>query len=174
MKKIALIGAALVVVALAVAPGASSSEAPRVLEFDTMAAVRGPYVGSSNPIRGVNGGGLPWRIERGEGELRADGRLEVRVEGLVLASAGSVPPELRGRNPVANFRAVVSCESIVDGSAQTVNRTTGQFPATPDGDAAIVTTIQLPRACFAPVVFVTSPSGAWFAVTGKAAGRGVG
>ena len=167
MKKIALIGAGLVVVVLALAPGATSSEAPRVLGFDTMAAVRGPYVGTANPIRGVSGGGLPWRIERGEGELRSDGRLEVRVEGLVLASAASVPPELRGTNPVPNFRAVVSCESIVDGAAQTVNRTTGEFPATADGDAQIVTTIRLPRACFAPIVFVTSPSGAWFAVTGR-------
>jgi hypothetical protein len=167
MKKIGSIGAALVVGVIALASGASSSEAPRVLEFDTMAAVRGPYVGTANPIRGVNGGGLPWQIERGEGELRSDGRLEVRVEGLVLREAAPVPPALRGTNPVATFRAVVSCESIVDGAAQTVNRTTREFPATSDGDATIVATIAIPRPCFAPVVFVTSPSGAWFAVTGR-------
>lgn len=166
MKKIALIGAALVVVLVAQASGAGSSEAPRVLEFDTIAAVRGPYVGTANPIRGVSGGGLPWQIERGEGELRTDGRLEVRVEGLVLRAAAPVPPELRGTNPVANFRAIVSCESIVDGAAQTVNRSTRLFPATPDGDSTIVATIAIPRPCFAPIVFVASPGGAWFAVTG--------
>ena len=166
MKRIGLVGVALVVAMLAVASGASSSEAPRVLEFDTMGAVRGPYVGTANPIRGVSGGGLPWRIERSEGELRADGRLEVRVEGLVLRAVAPVPPELRGTNPVASFRALVSCESIVDGAAQTVNLTTRQFPATSDGDATIVATIAIPRPCFAPVVFVTSPTGAWFAVTG--------
>jgi hypothetical protein len=166
MKKIALIGAVLAVAVLAQASGAGSSEAPRVIEFDTMAAVRGPYVGAANPIRGVPGGGLPWQIERGEGELRTDGRLEVRVEGLVLREAPPVPPELRGTNPVANFRAVVSCESIVEGAAQTVNRSTRLFAATRDGDSTIVATIAIPRPCFAPVVFVTSPGGAWFAVTG--------
>ncbi|HEX5936940.1 MAG TPA: hypothetical protein VFZ75_04500 [Actinomycetota bacterium] len=167
MKRIGLIATVLGLVVLALAQGAQSSEAPRVLEFDTMAAVRGPYVGTANPIRGVPGGGLPWQIDRGEGGLRRDGRLEVRVEGLVLKEAAPVPPELQGTNPVANFRAIVSCESIVDGAAQTVNRTTRQFPATPDGDARIVATIEIPRPCFAPIVFVTSPTGAWFAVTGR-------
>jgi hypothetical protein len=167
MKKVALIGAVLAIAVVTQATGAGSAEAPRVLEFDTMAAVRGPYVGTANPIRGLNGGGLPWQIERGEGELRTDGQLEVRVEGLVLLDAVPVPPSLRGTNPVSNFRAVVSCESVVEGQAQTVNRSTRQFPATPQGDSTIRAIVAIPRPCFAPVVFVTSPSGAWFAVTGR-------
>lgn len=42
---------------------ASPSWGDSILEFDTMVGVSGPFVGSSNPIRGINGGGLPWDIE---------------------------------------------------------------------------------------------------------------
>ena len=55
-----------------------------MLELDTMVVVSGPFVGSANPIRGVNGGGLPWEIAEGRGELASDGKLEVEVRGLVL------------------------------------------------------------------------------------------
>jgi hypothetical protein len=40
------------------------------------------------------------------------------------------------------------------------------FPATPTGDAIIEETLTLPSPCLAPVVFVTNPTGRWFAVTG--------
>jgi hypothetical protein len=166
MKRLMAIGVLCVLALFPLATGAGSAEAPRVVEFDTMAAVQGPYVGTANPIRGVNGGGLPWQIERGVGELRTDGRLDIQVEGLVLFDGAPVPPSLRGTNPVSEFRAVVSCESIVEGAARTVNRTTRRFPATRDGDATIRAVVAIPRPCFAPVVFVTSPGGAWFAVTG--------
>jgi hypothetical protein len=43
---------------------------------------------------------------------------------------------------------------------------TDPFPATPDGDATIEATVDLPEPCIAPVVFVTSPTNAWFAATG--------
>ena len=46
-----------------------------ILTFDTMAPVTGPYVGATNPIRGVPGGGLPWMIDGGRGSLDRDGRL---------------------------------------------------------------------------------------------------
>lgn len=39
--------------------------------------------------------------------------------------------------------------------------------ATLTGDAEIETSVALPRLCFAPNVFVTSPTGAWFAVSGR-------
>ena len=34
------------------------------------------------------------------------------------------------------------------------------------GDALVETTVAMPAQCFAPLVFVTSPGGAWFAVAG--------
>ena len=141
-----------------------------VLRFDTMTPVTGPFTGSANPIRGVNGGGLPWILKSGSGELRQDGRLEVRVRGLVLANDSSVPAALRGTNPFPNFRALVSCQSIGAGNTATVtNVSTGDFKADSMGDSTIRTRISLPKPCFAPIVFVTGPTGtdAWFAVTGS-------
>lgn len=132
-----------------------------IMEFNTMAAVTGPYVGSANPIRGVNGGGLPWVITDGHGELQANGTLELNVHGLVLAAG-----PLTGTNPIPNFMAIVSCLSISNGSPTTINVSTGLFPATTSGDAHIETRVSLPSPCIAPIVFVTSPSGAWFAATG--------
>lgn len=147
---------------LLVAGPARSSEVAAVLEFETLAAVTGPFVGSANAIRGINGGGRPWKISEGSGDLQSDGTLQVHVRGLVLSQQGT--------NPVAAFRAVVSCLTIVGGLPATKNVSTDPFPATPDGNADIEATINLPSPCFAPIVFVTSgtgaPPGAWFAVTG--------
>lgn len=72
---------------------ASPSWGDSILEFDTMVGVSGPFVGSSNPIRGINGGGLPWDIEEAKGRLRDDGRLKIEVTGLVLADHPLVPVE---------------------------------------------------------------------------------
>ena len=131
-----------------------------ILEFDTMVGVSGPFVGAPNPIRGIGGGGVPWRIDRGRGELGTDGRLEVNVEGLVLVVTGT--------NPQPAFRAAVSCLTTSGGMVVTVNRITGAFPATSTGDATIEATVDLPSPCVAPIIFVGTGSGTfrWFAVTG--------
>ncbi len=132
---------------------------PVVLEFKSMVGVSGPYQGPTNPIRGVSGGGATWVIADGKGKLRADGRLDIKVRGLVLASTGA--------NPVAAFRGVVSCQSIDGmGSPSIVNISTEDFPASTTGDADIRATIDLPNPCFAPIIFVTNSAGRWFAVTG--------
>ena len=167
MKRVAILLGVVLAVAVVAQATAASSSGDKILEFDTMVGVSAPFVGAANPIRGLNGGGLPWQISRGEGELRADGALEVEVEGLVLLDGPPVPPERRGTNPVPEFRAVVSCLTVADGAAVTMNVSTGNFPATPSGDSKIEATIEVPNPCFAPIVFVTSPTGAWFAVTGR-------
>ncbi len=168
MKRFAiLIGSVLVVALVASASVAHMNQRKDVLEFDTMAGVNGAFVGSANPIRDVPGGGLPWQIDRGRGDLSADGSLRVRVEGLVLLDAAPVPPELQGTNPVPTFKAVVSCLTTTGGNAVTSNVSTGEFPASPSGDATIRAKVALPSPCFAPIVFVTSPTGAWFSVTGN-------
>jgi hypothetical protein len=162
---ILFVGAVLAVGLVVQASGASSRE-QKVLEFDTMVGVRGPFVGTANPIRGVNGGGLPWQIAEGQGELSSNGRLEVEVQGLVLLNAAPVPPALRGTNPIPSFRAIVSCLTIVGGSPATANVVTGPFPATSTGDSEIEATVALPHPCFAPIVFVGPSATTWFAVTG--------
>lgn len=138
-----------------------------VLRFDRMAPVTGPYVGTANPIRGVPGGGLPWVIRSGRGSLERNGRLVVRVRGLVLASQAPVPVALQGTNPLADFQAVVSCQSIgASGSATVANVTTRDFKANSAGDSNIHARVKLPRPCIAPIVFVTGP-GFWLAATGS-------
>ncbi len=143
----------------------TTAKEPKILEFDTMVGLPQAYTGAQNPIRGINGGGLPWAISSARGELKASGKLEINVQGLVFAAGPNV-----GRNTIPNFRAIVSCLKD-DGSVE--NLTTGLFPATlgaaaeGGGNAKIETTLALPQPCIAPLVFVTSPTGAWFAVTGK-------
>jgi len=136
---------------------------PKILEWKTMVGVPQAFVGATEPrIRGINGGGLPWTITFGKGELRTNGHLTIKVEGLVLAGTLS--------NPAAAFKATVSC--LTDAN-QVVNVTTvDSFPATTGlasaggGNARIETRLDLPHPCIAPIVFVTSTGGSWFASTG--------
>ena len=158
MKKLVISFAVLALGLVGIASTAGSAEPATVLKASTMVGVTGPYVGTANPIRGVNGGGLPWAISEAKVVLLADGHLEIKVEGLVLVATGA--------NPVTEFRGVVSCQTI-DGMAAVVeNVSTGTFPASTTGDSKIAATLDLPDPCIAPIVFVTSPGLAWFAATG--------
>lgn len=169
---LAAVGAAALVSAVAV-QGVAASDKPgpaTVLKFSTMTPVTGPFVGAANPVRGEAGGGLPWLLTSGSGSLKRDGHLLVRVRGLVLAKQAPVPQGLRGTNPFADFRALVSCQSIGAGNTATVvNVSTGDFKANTAGDSTIHARVALPRPCIAPIVFVTGPTGTdvWFAVTGS-------
>lgn len=163
---IALIGLVLAAALVVPALGSGGSDSRKVLDFDVMAGVSEPFTGSTNQIRNLSGGGLPWEIAQGKGTLRSDGRLKVEVEGLVLARRAPVPPALQGTNPIAMFRAIVSCQTV-DGVGLITNVPTGLVPATTTGNAEIETTVDLPSPCFAPIVFVTAPNNAWFAVTGR-------
>ncbi len=146
------------VLALATSVPASAGASPKVLEFRSMEAVAGPFVGIPFPERDVPGGGLPWSITSGEGKLHLNGAIEVHVRGLVLTDTGE--------NPSPTFRALVSC---FDFDGDVVNVSTAEFPASSTGDSDIVDTVtDLPDPCFAPIVFVTSAAGNWFAVHGAA------
>jgi hypothetical protein len=148
----------------------------KVLDARLTGAPR-PYAGSgaANAIRGVPAGGLPWVLGSGKAKLFAGGRLVVEVEGLVFdpADAAVIARGLAGQNTVASFKAIVSCQSVVDGAAAVVNVESPLAPATVGpasaggGDASISATLALPSPCIAPIVFVTSPTGAWFAATGS-------
>jgi len=46
-----------------------------------MFGVSGPFLGPTNAIRGVPGAGAAWRLSRVEGELGADGKLEMLRHG---------------------------------------------------------------------------------------------
>jgi hypothetical protein len=162
MKRLPLLLALGVILALGmVGQATAGSDDSQVLEFKTMAPVVAPFTGATNPVRGINGGGVPWRIASAKGELRTDGRLEIKVEGLVIVATGV--------NPVAAFRGVVNC--LTPASPTTgVNLVTDPVPATSTGDAKIEAQLALPASCVAPIVFVTNGGGAapgaWFAATG--------
>jgi hypothetical protein len=135
-----------------------------ILEFDDMVGLTSAYVGGANLIRDVPGAGVPWAIGPTHGELKANGKLEIDVQGLVFAAGLNT-----GSNTVANFRAKVSC---LTSSGAIETKTTDLFPATQGpatsggGNAKIEAMLALPEPCLAPIVFVTSPGGAWFAVNG--------
>ena len=169
MKKYAMIAFAVALALGAVFMGGQLPQAtakePKVLEFDTMAGLPQAFTGTQNSIRGINGGGLPWNIGPSSGELKVDGKLEINVQGLVFAAGPNT-----GKNTIPNFRAIVSCLKS-DGGIENVM--TGLFPATlglaseGGGNAYIEANLNLPQACIAPIIFVTSPGGAWFATTGQ-------
>ena len=141
----------------------ASAKGPKILKFDTMVGVPAGLTGDQSlaPLRGIRGGGVPWIIGDATGELRANGHLEITVQGLVLATTGS--------NPSQTFRGLVSCVTST-GSFQ--NILTDPFPATTGpaalggGNATIVSDVSIPQPCIAPIVFVTSGGGNWFAATG--------
>lgn len=106
-------------------------------------------------LHGLIGGGVAWNLDDGRAKLFEDGRLDVEVEGLVLATNGT--------NPIDNGRAIVTCSDAAVASSPIV-------PFSDEGDASVSTTVDLPDTCLAPAVFFVGvlPTGAerWFAVTG--------
>jgi hypothetical protein len=167
---LAALGMALVgLVPIVGATSPASADPGTILKFSVMTPVTGPYVGASNPIRTVPGGGLPWIITSGTGSLTRDGKVLIHVRGLVLADEPPVPPNLRGINPIPDFVAIVSCQTIgAGGTAAITNVSTGQFPASTAGNADINARVKLPEPCIAPIVFVFgAPNVGWFAATGS-------
>lgn len=169
-----IMGAVFALFMLAVSPTgnlitqAEGAEVGTITEFDSLVGVKGAFLGDMHSIRGVPGAGLPWTIGSVAGNLKTDGALLIDVKGLVLADDPMVPAERRLTNPVAYFKGIVSCKSIDGmGNVVTVNTSTGQFHATPTGDSRIEAMLYLPYPCVAPIIFVTSPNGAWFAVSGR-------
>ena len=109
-------------------------------------------------LQGVAGGGIPWVLDRGDARLFANGRLEVSVRHLVLASGPRA-----GTNPVPQGRAIVTC----NGGASSVM--TDLVPYSPEGDAMVEAKVDLPMPCLGPVVFFAGQTAAgprWFAVSG--------
>ena len=155
MAMAALLGAASLVVGGGAV--ASAHEGDTLFEFDSMTTVSGAALGPAVNDRGLVGGGKPWVITSGTGELDRDGHLHVSVTGLVIP----VLP-FNGTNPLTQFAAVVSCLTRKHGI---VNLLTAPVATGPAGDATIDTTVALPRGCHQPEVFVTSAGGAWFAMS---------
>jgi hypothetical protein len=149
--------------------GQATAKESKLLEFTGMVGVPRPYTGATNSIRNIPGGGLPWVIAAATGELKANGKLELVVRGLVIdpKDPTAISRGVAGTNPSPNFIVIVSCLSKdAAGNPTTVNLPSGLFPATASGNAKVETTLSLPSPCIAPIIFVASPAGSWFASTG--------
>ena len=84
-------------------------------------------------INGVNPGGLPWVIRRGEVRVRANGRIDVRIRGLQVPRNGGAD------NPIASIDAVVYAHGMMVADS-------GPEPmSVPDGNARFRTFVSLPR-----------------------------
>lgn len=142
-------------------PGLSAATGSKlILAATTPIGNSGPYVGPAGAIRGIQAGGAPWKVSTAVALLSTTGQLTVYVKDLTL---------LNNVNPVPMFEGAVSCQSVDStGHADVANVFTGNFPASSSGQSVISATVTLPKPCFAPIIFVTSPgpNQAWFATTG--------
>lgn len=122
-------------------PAASDDSDDRSGHHERTDLLRSSVAGSQlddKPVFGAAPGGAPWVIDRGSIRLDQDGRLRVKVRGLVIPDVG---------NPVPELSASVACNGeVVD--------TTAVVPFSPDGDARIRTRVMLPDRCIAPVVML--------------------
>jgi hypothetical protein len=98
---------------------------------------------------GVKPGGAPWVIRSGKAEVRREGRVEVRVRGLVIPTA----PQ-NGTNPLPGIAATVFCGGTAVGTTKTV-------PFSPAGDARIEDRLgaALPSPCLVPAVLLNPQIG---------------
>jgi len=111
-----------------------------------------PSVPTDPVLHGVAPGGLPWVLSSGQTRLRHNGRLTVRVRGLVLPG----PPGNGTPGPVTTINASLYCGS----DATAAVATTASVPLSTAGDARIDQRVTLPAKCLAPVVLVHPNGGA--------------
>ena len=170
MKKSLSILVALLVAAAAITPlaalslvSAGSSEEAR-FESEGMRGLTTELLGQDGTIRSVPGADFPWVIDEGEVKIE-DGKLQVEVKGLVLDPALGAP--LGGTvGSLTQFGVIVSCMTVIAGSPEVENTPVMLFDIDEEGDGELEIEISLPDPCFGLIVFVTSPGGSWFAVTG--------
>ncbi len=104
-----------------------------------------PSVPTDPAIHGVVAGGAPWVLRSGEARLRGDGRLSVRLRGLVIPVApGNGTP-----GPVTTVTASLYC-----GGDTTAAGTVGPAPISRTGNARISGRLMLPAKCLGAIVLV--------------------
>jgi hypothetical protein len=100
----------------------------------------------TDPVfHGVSAGSAPWVLRRGDVRLKRDGKLDLRVKGLVIPALGTA-------GPVTTISASLYCGADSNTSAAD---TTHQVSISRQGDARIHdATFKVPSACLAPVILV--------------------
>lgn len=106
-----------------------------------------PSMPTDDPINGVNPGGLPWVLDRGQVRVRENGRMDVRLEGLQIPRNGGED------NPIASIHAVLYCDGMQAADS-------GPHPMTvPGGDSRFRVHLMVPKTCADATVLI-SPDGA--------------
>jgi len=104
-----------------------------------------PSVPGDPTFHGVNPGGAPWVLQRGEVRLKRNGQFRLRLQGLVIPN----PPGDNTPGPVTTVNASLYCGADTAAAA-----TTDTVPISRQGDANINTTISVPATCLAPLILV--------------------
>jgi hypothetical protein len=107
--------------------------------YDLIRSDLTPSLPTNDPINGVKPGGLPWQIDEGRVRVRADGRMDVRIEGLEIPRNGTVD------NPVAKIHAVLYCDGTFAAESGPQTMTTGVGPGF--GDARFRVMVAVPETC---------------------------
>jgi hypothetical protein len=107
-----------------------------------------PSLPTDPKFHGVSPGGAPWVLKRGDVRVKSDGKLRLRVEGLVIPVApGNGTP-----GPVITISASLYCGADTDTAAAD---TTEKVPISREGDARIRDkSFNVPATCLAPVILV--------------------
>jgi hypothetical protein len=106
-------------------------------------------------LNDVQPGGVPWVIDRGDVKIKRDGRIRLKVRGLVI-------PTLGNAGQVTSISASIACAD--DPPADE----TQTAPLSQSGDGKIKDDLNLPSTCLGPRVFVhpNGNEGVYIAISG--------
>jgi hypothetical protein len=105
-----------------------------------------PSIPSDPTLHGVKAGAAPWVLKRGTFRLLGNGRVVVKIRGLVI-------PELGTPGPVKTVAASLHC-----GNETTAAASTPSVSISEAGDATIVSRVGLPASCQTPAALI-EPNG---------------
>lgn len=152
-RKFALVAAsalALSTVAASPALADGGHEHGNLLEAELVGSNPAP---ASPTIAGITPGGAPWVNGESTVRVRADGRITVRIRGLVIPT----PPQ-NGTNPVASAVATLVCGS----TPPLAGASTAPFALDTAGNGRTKDMIVVPMPCMDPTVLIrpVRPGGA--------------
>ena len=122
-----------------------------------------PSVPTDPVLLGSPAGGVPWVLRSGEATLRRNGRLDVKIRGLVIP----VAPFTGTTGPVMTVDASLYC-----GGDPTPVGTTKSVPISSHGNARIRDSFTLPSKCLIPALLIHPNGGAMGAPYIAASGFG--
>ncbi|MGG5258768.1 hypothetical protein [Phycicoccus avicenniae] len=130
--------ATLSVLALAAGPAVADG-GHDVLRADLVGSMPAP---ASPQVAGINPGGAPWVNGPSEVRVREDGRVDVRIRGLVIP-----PPRGTNTNPIASVVVTLVCDGMVATS-------TAPFALSTAGDGRTRQWVMVPKHCEDAVALV--------------------